>query len=405
MSFLKMSKQSELEYYSADWIYPVETPPIKDGLITLRTDGTIVSISDTASFSDKSKIQYFEGAICPGFINSHCHLELSHMAGKIPPGDNLISFIRQVVQNRDHDPQAILPAIRAADQYMFDHGIQAVGDISNTTDSFQTKKESKIYYQTFVEYFDLLYPKMTSDEIRKYNAVRDKALQLELPVSAVPHAPYSITPELFDAITRLNTDSDPVSLHNQETLDELLLFKGKQGGFIPFYKDFGINLEEFKPETDSSLLYALHHMNKYAPTLLVHNTFTTSADILNANQLQDNLYWCTCPNANLYIENRLPDYSIFRAQNCRMTIGTDSLSSNYQLDIVEEIKTIKAHFPEIPFEELLSWATLNGARFLRVDGELGSLTPGKKPGLVHIKDIKSSETGIDISNAQASRIK
>lgn len=246
---------------------------------------------------------------------------------------------------------------------------------------------------------------MTSDEIRKYNAVRDKALQLELPVSAVPHAPYSITPELFDAITRLNTDSDPVSLHNQETLDELLLFKGKQGGFIPFYKDFGINLEEFKPETDSSLLYALHHMNKYAPTLLVHNTFTTSADILNANQLQDNLYWCTCPNANLYIENRLPDYSIFRAQNCRMTIGTDSLSSNYQLDIVEEIKTIKAHFPEIPFEELLSWATLNGARFLRVDGELGSLTPGKKPGLVHIKDIKSSETGIDISNAQASRIK
>ena len=72
-----------------------------------------------------------------------------------------------------------------------------------------------------------------------------------------------------------------------------------------------------------------------------------------------------------------------------MTIGTDSLSSNWQLSVWEEIKTIKKYNDFIPIEELLTWGTINGAKALGFDAEIGSFEKGKKPGIVHINYIPS----------------
>lgn len=399
-----MIESSELSYITSDWILPITAPPIRDGVIEINQQGEIKQIHERSKLSADIEIQYFPGAICPGFINSHCHLELSHMKGKIPPGDNLIAFIKQVVRHRNDDLSSIQPAIVEADQYMYDHGIAAVGDISNSTDSFNIKTKSHISYHTFIEYFDLLDRRITAHEISKYNQVRETAQEYLLQHSAVPHAPYSVTPALFKALAKLNPAGIPVSIHNQETLDELLLFKEQQGGFIPFYNAIGIDLEDFHPETDNALIYALSQMRRENPTLLVHNTFTTIIDIQVAKQYHSDLFWCTCPNANLYIENKLPDYKAFMSQNCRMTIGTDSLASNYQLDIIEEIKTINKYYPEIPLMELLRWGTINGAQFLQKDRQLGSLEPGKKPGLVQILNFTSPEE-TDFSQYTVYRIK
>lgn len=97
------------------------------------------------------------------------------------------------------------------------------------------------------------------------------------------------------------------------------------------------------------------------------------------------LFLCTCPNANLYIENRLPDYSFWKNYPDQICIGTDSLASNHQLSILEEMKTIQKHDPSISTEQLIHWATLNGAKFFGWENELGSIEVGKKPGLNLIK--------------------
>ncbi|HQV66448.1 MAG TPA: amidohydrolase family protein, partial [Saprospiraceae bacterium] len=96
------------------------------------------------------------------------------------------------------------------------------------------------------------------------------------------------------------------------------------------------------------------------------------------------IFWATCPNANLYIENKLPDYQIFRDADAKVTIGTDSLTSNWQLSIWEEIKTIRKYQSYIPLEELLTWATINGAEALSYEDRLGSFEVGKTPGILHI---------------------
>jgi cytosine/adenosine deaminase-related metal-dependent hydrolase len=110
---------------------------------------------------------------------------------------------------------------------------------------------------------------------------------------------------------------------------------------------------------------------------------------LSTSNLQLSTFFCLCPNANLYIINTLPDVNMLVENDCMIVLGTDSLASNHQLSIVEEIKTLHQNFPAIPLELMLQWATINGAKALQMEGRLGSFEKGKQPGIVLIEGIKN----------------
>ena len=116
----------------------------------------------------------------------------------------------------------------------------------------------------------------------------------------------------------------------------------------------------------------------------MHNTFTSKEDIDFAKSIDTNTFWCLCPNANLYIENTLPNAALLYNENCQVVFGTDSLASNHTLNIFEEMKIIQQHFPQIPFEKLLQSMTSVGAKALGIDQQFGSFEVGKKPGIVLI---------------------
>ena len=367
---------------TADWVYPVSSPPLPKAVIIVDDNGKILAL-DSRENHDLASLEIHKGAIVPGFINTHCHLELSHMKGMVPTGTTLIPFITGVVTKRNATPEVIQKAIEKAEKEMIDGGIVAVGDISNVPDTFAQKAKGTLRYYTFIEMFDFLQEADAEREFQKYKAVYD---QLETvkgnKKTVVPHAPYSVSLNLFNKIKAINPQSGAtVSIHNQETQPEQDLFLHGTGGFYDFYGKFGISLKEFKAHQKSSIHYALANMNPQNRTLFVHNTLTTQADIETAQAWSPNVFWATCPNANLYIENRLPNYQFFINTNARMTIGTDSLTSNWQLSILDEMKTIQRFQSYIPFETLLKWATLNGAKALGFDDTLGSIEIGKTPGL------------------------
>ncbi len=366
---------------TADYIFPVSSEPIKQGVIVIDDDGKILSV-DTRGQHAASGLENYEGVIVPGFVNTHCHLELSHMKGKVDTGTGLLTFISNVVSFREVDEEEIKTAIEKADQEMYDEGIVAVGDISNKADTFQQKAESDIRYYSFLEMFDFLQEAGAQECFDRYKMVYDQHPVSEgNKIAAVPHAPYSVSKKLFSLINELNQGQNTVSIHNQETVAENELFLTKTGGFLDFYKNFGISIEAFQPNQKSAIFYALAQLDPKQRTLFVHNTLTNAADIAAAQVWSDQVFWATCPNANLYIENRLPNYQSFIAADARMTIGTDSLTSNWQLSIIEEMKTIARYQSFIPFETLLRWATLNGAEALGYGADLGSLEIGKTPGL------------------------
>lgn len=380
---------------AADLILPISLKPIRNGVVIVDDNGKILKLDDRRNYDDL-ELEIYNGVIVPGFVNAHCHLELSHMKGKIDTGKGLIPFITDVVTKRAASEAEILAAIAKAEAEMIKNGIVAVGDISNVTDSFAQKAKGNLRYYTFVEFFDFLQDENTATEFEKFKTIYD-ALEVATgsKKSLVPHAPYSVSKTLFKMLNDANEDGVTVSIHNQELKAENDLFETKTGDFIKFYNSFGISLDDFEATAKPSIHYALENMNPNHKTLFVHNTKSTIEDIQAAQRWGgENVYWVTCPNANLYIENSLPDYRHFIDTNVNVAIGTDSLTSNWQLSILDEIKAIAKFQSYIPLEMLLRWATLNGAEALGFEDTLGSIEVGKTPGLNLLdvgKDFKLTE--------------
>jgi cytosine/adenosine deaminase-related metal-dependent hydrolase len=343
--------------------------------------GLILDIVPTAKAGDD--VQNVDGILCPGFINTHCHLELSHMKGVIPEHTGLPAFLTQVMQSRNlaaNNPQVI----DKAEQSMWEEGISAVGDICNTTDTLVKKQQDRMFYHSFIECMgvaDAAAGQRYEYSIGVLNSFREISGTFNQ-CSIVPHAPYSVSRSLFRLLAE-TPNNTPVTIHNQETAAENELYQEKTGAFIDFYNHFKMDASAFQPSQTNSLEAYLPFFQQQK-IILVHNTFTSEADVKFAQQQPELLYWCLCPNANLYIENRLPDIPMLRKLNCNITLGTDSLASNHQLSIWEEISTVRRHFPEIPLEEVLQWATSNGAKALGIQDNYGTFKVGTRPGIVLI---------------------
>ncbi len=368
-----------MRFITADKIFTINSLPLAKTVIVIDDSGAITDLVDENTI-DASKTERFEGFICPGFVNTHCHLELSYMKNKIESESGLHNFIKEVENLKKPGDEEVLQAIKDADAEMSKNGIVAVGDICNTANTFAYKTKSKLYYYNFLEIYAF-------DETRA-DAAFERGLKLQSELksgqksSITPHAPYSASEKLLKLISDYADKNGAIlTIHNQETADEDLFFREKKGNILERLKHFNIPTDNWKPTGKSSLQSTLPHLPKENKLLLVHNTFTSQEDVLFANNYNKNIFWCFCPNANLYIENKLPDINLFLQNNCTITLGTDSYASNWSLSIWDEIKAIQKHFPKIELQEILKWSTLNGAKFLGIENTLGSIEKNKKPGL------------------------
>lgn len=369
-----------MKSFTADYVYPVCADPIKNGIVTVDDSGKILSISDANSFDPQlPSPEYVAGIIVPGFINTHCHTELSHLKGKISAGTGLISFIKDVQAFRTADKQAVIDAAENADKEMYENGIVAVADTSNSDFTINLKAKSKLYYHTFVEIFGFV-PERADEMFEKAVALFEEFKPQSASITA--HAPYSVSKELFKLIKRhSDSGTNLLSIHNQESEEENKFYRYKLGGFVDLYKHLGINIDYFRPQARNSLQSVIPLLTNKQKILMVHNTCTNLKDIYFIKRFDRKINWCFCPNANLYIEKRLPKVELFINQGLNITLGTDSLASNHKLCILSEMRTLQQNIPSLSFDTLLEWGTLNGAKFLDIDDTKGSIEVGKTPGL------------------------
>jgi len=361
-----------------------------DKVLITDDSGRVKDIVPASESGDD--VQTFTGILSPGLINCHCHLELSHLKNVIPPHTGLIEFLCSVVTKRGFEPEVIQQEIIKAEKEMYDNGIVAVGDIGNTADTAEVKSKSKIRWQNFVEVLSFTDEK-ADENINHYKKIAETLKQklqtsnLKHQTTLVPHAPYSISPKTFRLINEL-TKGQVISIHNQEHPAEDELYRTGVGDYLKLFKIFGIVKSPFPVTGLSSIRSVLPHFNNGQTIFLIHNTFMPEEDVVYAKEYADTnglkLIWCLCVNANLYIENKTPPLEMFIKHNCSLVLGTDSYSSNWQLSIAKEIQSIKKNFPSLSLEAVLQWATLNGAKALHWDDELGSFEKGKRPGMVVI---------------------
>jgi cytosine/adenosine deaminase-related metal-dependent hydrolase len=352
--------------------------------LEITPDGRMVAIH----IAPQENTEQLEGILCPGFVNAHCHLELSHMRDVIPRGTGLIPFLQAVVRQRtgfmDEQKEA---ARHEAYNELLQNGVVAMGDVANTTDTLDLRALGQVHIHTFVECIGftdsgaaarLLY----SEEIRAPFAAQSSDGAV-LRQSIVPHAPYSVSPALFKLINEVEADS-LISIHNQEGKAEDEYYRSKTGDVRNLLDGFGIDDSFFEATGKSSLQSYLPLLDEGHPLLLVHNTCTAAEDIAIASRRVKQPFWCLCPNANLYIEGRLPDVTMIAKHTDNICIGTDSLASNTQLSIMGELQVLNEAFPELGWERLLRWATSGGAKALQMDDIVGSFTEGTKPGVLQL---------------------
>jgi len=387
---------------SASYIFPVNSPPVKQGILIISDFGEILDIVDTGeNFKETASLEYYNGILVPGFVNAHCHIELSYMKGLMENSKGLPDFIRKILTNRTNIPENLEEIIKTADDEMKAEGIVAVGDISNDDFSFGIKKSSSLYYHTFVEVF-WPSPEKAGDVFGKGEFLFKKLKEYGLKASMVPHAPYSMSPELFQMVHDHEIENRSIcSVHNQETISENQLYQNHSGELLDLFSNFGMDLSSIKATGKSSLQSILQYIPAELNALFVHNIFIGQTDVDAIKSALKKPFLILCPNSNLIIEQRLPDIELFIKNNLILAIGTDSYSSNHRLSVLEELKTITNYYPQIQLEKLIKWATLNGAMALGIDDNFGSFTKGKTPGVNLIN-------GIDFENmilTKESRVK
>ncbi|MDR1887642.1 MAG: amidohydrolase family protein [Prevotellaceae bacterium] len=357
---------------------------IRNGVVETDNAGNIAGVGTLGdSIVEKERTEFFNGIIIPGFVNAHCHVELSHMRGAIPQHSGMTEFCKSVISYRHSDVNEQIAAMYEADKLMENEGIVAVGDISNNDLSLRMKRDSRLIYHTFVETLNLN-PDAAGEVIAEARNIRHSFEKAGLRVSVTPHASYSLSEKLFELSVAEGNSSGILSIHNEESTDEMELFATKRGKMRDF---FGRETDLFLHEYDNPLLRILKYTAPETRTLLIHNTHTDRQDLERASAHCGKITWVLCPASNLYINSELPDADLFAEHNAHVAVGTDSFASNTHLSILRELKILDSAFPKTGLQNLLRQATLNGAEALGLDSELGSFDAGKRPGVLLLSDI------------------
>ena len=364
-------------------------PVLKRGYVLLNSDNEVVEVGELTEECEDT--EFYSGILCPGFVNAHCHVELSHLVGMFEQATGMSGFINQINAMRENvGKEGRIKALEAQMDKMYREGVSAMADISNCSESFECKSKSPMYTRTFLELFGSE-PKDAQDVLESGKSLAQVAKEYGIDAAITPHSCYTMSPQLLAMAAQEGLRSGFLSYHSQESHEEEELIRTGTGALAENYKGRGLSTP---PVTGKpALTYFIDRLLSFSKSpvegnvLLVHNVAIDQESIDYAKEHLANPYFAICPLSNIFIHRALPPLNLMRENNLKICLGTDSLSSNTILSIVKEIECIHKNFPQIPLVEILEWACSNGAQMLGKQDVLGSFEPGKKPGVVLLENI------------------
>ena len=371
--------------FSANYIFLICKPPIKNGIVVIDNNDTIVEVIDPkGNIEELASMEFYNGVLVPGFVNSHCHLELSHLKGKIKNSKGIAGFVSQIRNLRDVTKKEINESIQTALIDESNNGVVAIGDICNTTDTIDLKKTSKILFYNFIEQFGLS-NESGSERFNQSLELLNKYLKLSINSSIVPHSAYSLSEVLWELIyEEIKKNQQVVSMHFAESKQEYELLLNKSGLLAENFNKLGIPLN--LPNCKTPVEIAEKYIPKESKVLFVHNTFASKDEIKKLSAHFSNPFFVLCPSSNLFIEGCLPDVPMIAEMGVNIALGTDSYASSDTLSIFDQMMILLNTFPSLTFSEVLRWGTINGAKALGFDPTIGSFEVGKRPGINFISN-------------------
>lgn len=389
--------------HRARWVLPIAASPIENGFV--QTDhGRVVSAGRWTPQVGPAE-DLGDVAIMPGLVNAHTHLELSWMAGLVPPKPSMDEWIGGLMNVRRagplNGPDEVAKAALAAMAVMRDTGTVLVGDISNTLITPGLIAASGLRGVVFHELIGFA----GTDPAR---IVRDAAARiaehraLPLELSVVAHAPYSVSPDLISAIARAPRTA-PLAIHLGESVEELEFIATGQGPIRKMLEHLGVWTDTW-PIPGCDPVEYIDRLGYLQPgTLVVHGVHLTPPALDTLKQRGAVLV--SCPRSNRWVGSGSPPLSRFYASGVPVTFGTDSLASVSTLNMFDELAEARRIAPGVPAAALLDSATRQGARALGLGAEYGSIEPGRRAALIAVSaparvgDVEEYLVGGDVDAA------
>ncbi|MCA9111258.1 MAG: amidohydrolase family protein [Planctomycetaceae bacterium] len=373
----------------ARWLFPVDGPPIEDGLITIES-GRIVSLN---SGPDASAIDLGNVAIIPGLVNTHTHLEFSDLTRPLIPAQPFPEWIRSLVGHRQQRPADRREAIDRGLRECVSTGCTLIGEIATddtTVERLSAGTPQGAVFRELLGIGDEAYTERL-EIARQFLGQASSSLYVIRGLS--PHAPYSLSEEFFRQLIDLAVEREsPVAMHLAETHEELELLRQGTGLLAEMLKDFGVWRDRFWMPGGSVGAY-LEELSRAGQALVVHGNYLNIEEIeFLATQPQMTVVYC--PRTHHFFGHRNHPWRRMLESGVNVALGTDSRASNPDLNLWAELRFLAERHPEVPQSTLLELATVNGARALGVSDETGTLTAGKQADLavVRLTDQASAST-------------
>ena len=363
--------------FSARWLLPIAQPPIRDGWVAV-TDGRISGVGAGRAPRESTKI---DGAILPGLVNAHTHLELSWMRDQVPPAPTMPQWVESLMALRrtvGHEPPApIIQGITEARAA----GTALVGDVTNTLAAFEELASSPMSGFVFRELLGFNVPDAVAAVAAARAQIDALPMNSRVRASVVPHAPYSVSSALLRAIAAAS-DQAPISIHLGESAEEVEFLRSGTGAWRQLLTNLGIWSDDWKAPATGPVDYIAAHGLLNERLLAVHCVQLTDGEL--ARMADAGATVVTCPRSNRWTGAGLPPVERFYASGVRVAVGTDSLSSVEDLNVFEELRMIRELAPAVAASEILASATKHGADALGFSTELGTLEPGKRAEMIAV---------------------
>jgi aminodeoxyfutalosine deaminase len=366
----------------SQWVLPVSAAPIRDGAVVVQ-GGRIAAVGPAAEVLSGFTgliCDHGDGAILPGLVNCHVHLEFSALAGKVPPQAHWEDWLEATLAAQGAlSPAEVEAGIGCGVEALRQAGTSLVGEITNTGASWPHLATGPLAYHLFYEClgFDLV---ESFDLPEKFSWFGQPEVAAAAWVSAAAHAPYSVSAALFRAVAAWNrARSGLQTVHLAESLAEINFLTRGNGFFEGLLQRRCRWVADFQPPGPDAAAY-LEGLGFLGPrTLAVHGTQLSPGD---CGRLAATKTWLVlCPRANRYTGAGVPPVPDLLKAGVNLALGTDSLAGNWDLNLFGEMLWLYQNFPACPGDLWLRLGTGNGALALGREREFGSLTPGKQAAL------------------------
>lgn len=372
------------------WVLPISDGPLLNGWCALER-GRVAAVGRAGSglpFRDDAPlVDLGSMAVLPALVNAHAHLELSWLRGRVPPADALTAWVRTMMAVRfgaPADEPAVFAAITEAIAEMRASGTGAVGDVSNTLVSVPPIRDSHLRGVVFHELLRLTAG--DADRVLEEGLARvARSGDGAVPVSLAAHAPYSVSPALFQGIRAALARRPflPTTVHLAESAEEVELLAHGAGPWRTLLEE----LQAWDPAWVAPCCGPVEYLDRMkvlGPRLLVvHGVQLTSPEL--ARLAERGCTLVTCPRSNAYVGAGAPPVARFYESGVPVAIGTDSLASNRDLNLFAELAELRRLAPSVPAAALLASATRTGARGLGLEQELGVIEPGRTAALIAVE--------------------